>query len=171
MKITYMIAFFFVAKLLFSQDFNCNTEFLGKYIIVHKSDSIDILFLGSKTCEKNNIAIIDNKACSGTFFEFNDSVNFANCKTNIDSLIWIYFFIDKYSFDIAKCKTSKPYSNKEKKNPKYFYNTEFNLDDSRWVVSFTLQNTQIVYLKIFKDLKISGRPLCEKGVFIKLTEL
>jgi len=168
MKLLLHISIVFLLNYLLTHDGFCQVEYQGRYSIMQKNDTLNALLFSSKTCAKNNFAVIDNNGYCGQIFKFNDSVDFFNCNTNIDTLLWIYFFVDKYMFDDTKCKTSVPYSTKARKRGRiFFYYTNFLLDDSDWAARFEVINHKIHHFQIYKQIKSPRLLMIRQGVFVR----
>lgn len=170
MKLIIFILFILFSQIATAQSGTCGTDFLGKFKVWHSTDSIEAFFFQSSHCSANNIAIMDTDKFGEPTFVYADSMPFLNCTSKSDSLVWLYFYIDKYKFDKKYIHTSKPYSNKSKKHRKYYYKSVFTLGQKEWHSTLTIQDNVLTISNINVKYGPFQRELCDYGKIFKVTE-
>jgi hypothetical protein len=126
-----------------------------------------LFFFKVKTVYKINLQFKQKKNGIELLLIKQDSVNFANCRTGIDTLLWLYYYVHTNKFNDSLIKTSKPYSRKENKQRIYFYYSVFYLENIEWVTKFSLCDNIIEQIDFSIDEHIPTKPLLLIGSITK----
>jgi hypothetical protein len=161
------ILFFIWPMLGYTQSSDCVTELLGSYNVLYGNIQTNTLLFQGKNCLQNQFAIQAKKNGIELLLIKQDSVNFANCRTGIDTLLWLYYYVHTNKFNDSLIKTSKPYSRKENKQRIYFYYSVFYLENIEWVTKFSLCDNIIEQIDFSIDEHIPTKPLLLIGSITK----
>jgi hypothetical protein len=100
----------------------------------------------------------------------NEDANFAGCTVKLDSIIWLFYYVDKYKFDTARLTTAQPYSSRKKKNTFFYYHSRCMVDNVKFAARYTVVNEHIVSMIIYKATPTKSESLEEIGT-IKINKL
>lgn len=167
MRLVILVLLLFKFNRLNAQSISEDIMELGKYQVSYSNDTINAILIKSENYEKNNIALLLDNSKGSSCFVYDEEFSFVNCDNRIDSLVWLFYHFERHRFEEGYILTSIPYSTRSKRVKSYYYHSELILENTLWVVDFTIrQNVTIEFLVSNRNVN-SIQPLTRFGAMKK----